>query len=269
MFSRRVLNLFVFIFISLVVLLLCYGVVHSEAQTYTASITALDPARLRGGVVVMDMGGASDGVQVYPPGTNGDIFQLHYAIPSPLTTTNYISKVQLPAGLRYVASSANVISGALSVGLTTNYNVGTGLLTFNFTTTNTTNAVDLVFKLYADLTTVPGDKSMSATITSSSPANTKTVKFPLFSVYPPTVGNSKTPQAQSQFLGAVATWTVTVSNPGLGGAFNVTLSEAGIGAGLQLLSMTPVPPLVPSVVTADSLVIPYMGYKAQYSVIVT
>jgi len=216
----------------------------------------------------MDIGAASDGSQVFFKGTNGDLFDLHFELPVGTNATNLGVSIPLPTGITYVDSSAKVVNSLQSVLFPVVVTLNSQLLSFNFTTTGpSTISFDLIFKLYADLSAVPGDNILTATVQGTK-LTTKTVNFPVFTVDSPSVGIGLTPLDQALLFGSTVSWTITASNPGLGGAFNVTLSEANIGVGLQLLSMTPIPPLVPSATTTNSITIPYIASQGKYSITV-
>ncbi len=167
-------------------------------------------------------------------------------IPGNTITTNGID-TSVPGTLRFRPGTANAPAGTgfdLEAGATLTINFG-----IRATTAATAGTVPLTHgRLFA--TTNGGALSVGPFTTSQ----------PLLIRAGDTIITSTT-TTPVRALGQDATFTLTVTNTGLGGVFDATIDESAIGAGLSLVSLTPVSPAVPApvVVSATQLRIPYLA----------
>jgi uncharacterized repeat protein (TIGR01451 family) len=236
-----------------------YVVAQSSNIAVTTAFTPADPARGQ----QMDVGGVWNGTTEVT-NTTGDTFTLTISNLMATQMYNVRPSVTLPAGFTLVPGS---VTGATA-------SVAGQVVTFTLSPVN-----------------IPagGQRVITYGLRAASSVNNGTYALAVNTLYKATSGGadlsdstsqpilvargdsviSKTPDQQLSVVNNTVTWTVTVTNTGLGGLFDVVIDESNAGSGLQINSLTQVSPTTP-VAGGSGLVrtLPYLAPGETFSLTV-
>lgn len=227
------------VFIVLALLLLGWAAHYVVAQSGNISVTTgftpADPSR----GAQMDVGGVWNGTSEVT-NTTGDTFTLTISNLMAGTMYNVRPSITLPAGFSYVPGSV-VGATASQVGQT---------LTFTLSPVNIPTG---------------GQRIISYGLRAASTVSSGTHPLAITTLYKTTSGGSdltnntsqavlvargdsvitKTPDNQLSVVNNTVSWTVSVTNTGLGGLFDVVIDETATGSGLQITGFTQTSPATP------------------------
>ncbi|MEO0548290.1 MAG: hypothetical protein AAFZ91_00095 [Pseudomonadota bacterium] len=243
----------------------CSGLLQVAAAQLTASVE-FQPAEL--GRTHMDVGGAWSGSA--DVSAVGDRIQLTLSNPDPTETAFDISfTATLPAGFTDITTALNTsLAGSGSCGAAPSINATRSNDDLIFDTTGFDLPALCDLTLDFGLTAPAGTPSGTYTIGLSAEASTAegdladlfAAQTESFLVQNGAIILEKNPNVTNAKFGDVVTWEVTVRNSGLGGIFDLDLSELGIGSGLSLDQITPLQPVTPTpIVSGASVLLPYLA----------
>ena len=237
-------------------------------NTPTTSFTAAESGR-----TFMTVGDVWNG-SAKVGSTTGDTFSVTYTNSGDATAYDLALSVALPTGFSYVSGTATVSTSPSTPGLTVSASqVGTQL-TFTLTLAGAAydlpagSSITINYGLTTATTVASGtyqptySSNYSLTNGGSLVGATTTQQNILVKAGDTTV--NVTPKQQTRAVGDTASFTVTVTNTGLGGIFNVTIDESSIyplGNNLQFASLTKTAPALAATSSngGSVLTLPYLA----------
>jgi fimbrial isopeptide formation D2 family protein/uncharacterized repeat protein (TIGR01451 family) len=241
-----------------------------DIGTPATSFTAAESGR-----AYMTVGGVWNG-SAEVTNTTGDTFTVTYTNTGDATAFDFTPVLTLPNHFAYVPGTATVVTSPATPGLSVTPSVVGNTVTFNLSLAGTpydlpaASSITLTYGLRTTTSITSGTYQLTHNRTYAL-ANNDTPLGPGVNAQQNILvraGDSiinVTPKQQTKAVGETATFTIKVTNTGLGGIFDVTIDEAAIypnGANLAFVSLAQTAPASPASTPSNAgsrLTLPYLA----------